>query len=185
MQIKNKKMKNLENKIIKLRALEPEDIDLLYYWENNVSIWNVSNTLEPFSKYILKKYIENSHKDIYTTKQVRFIIETKPEHKAVGMIDLFDIDIFHKRAGVGILINNTEDRLRTYASNSLQILINYSFEILQIKQLYCNIAENNIASINLFKKHNFRITGIKEKWIKTIDGFIDELFLQKFNHSCV
>ena len=56
-----------EKKII-LRALELSDIDLLYQWENDKNIWQVSNTLVPFSRYILKKYIENSFKDIYEMK---------------------------------------------------------------------------------------------------------------------
>ena len=112
----------LENDIIKLRALESDDIDLLYEWENNISIWMISNTLVPFSKYILKKYIENSHHDIYENKQLRLMIDVKtrtkgikvhdtvklsmPGLRSVGCIDLFDFDPYHNRAGIGILINN-------------------------------------------------------------------------------
>ena len=33
-----------------LRALEPEDVELLYTWENDHLIWQVSNTLIPFSR---------------------------------------------------------------------------------------------------------------------------------------
>ena len=58
-------MNILESVNIKLRAPEPEDIDLLYEWENNTEIWYLSNTLTPFSKYSLKKFIEHSHLDIY------------------------------------------------------------------------------------------------------------------------
>jgi diamine N-acetyltransferase len=40
---------------IRLRALEPEDLEVLYEWENNDSNWIISNTLSPFSKYTLKQ----------------------------------------------------------------------------------------------------------------------------------
>ena len=46
---------------ITLRALEPADVDLLYKWENDTSIWKVSNTLVPFSKHILEQYIRNTY----------------------------------------------------------------------------------------------------------------------------
>ncbi len=71
----------LQNDIVKLRALEPEDLELLYSWENDSLVWEYSNTLTPYSKYILKTYLENADKDIFEIKQVRFIIElveTKP-----------------------------------------------------------------------------------------------------------
>lgn len=65
-------MMNDEN--ILLRALEPEDLEYLYKWENDMDLWDVSDTLTPFSHYTLKKYIENSHEDIYTSKQLRLMI---------------------------------------------------------------------------------------------------------------
>ena len=55
----------MKYKEIKLRALEPEDLELLYEWENNESYWTISSTISPFSKYTLKRYLENSHKNIY------------------------------------------------------------------------------------------------------------------------
>ncbi|HCC72029.1 MAG TPA: GNAT family N-acetyltransferase, partial [Bacteroidales bacterium] len=80
---------------IKLRAPEPEDLVILYNWENDPSIWQVSNTLSPFSKYTLRKYIENSHKSIFETGQLRFMIEIIQLEKTIGTIDLFDFDPFH------------------------------------------------------------------------------------------
>ncbi len=62
-------------KDIRLRALEPEDLELLYEWENNRSYWAVSNTITPYSKYTLKRFLENSHKTIYETGQIRLMIE--------------------------------------------------------------------------------------------------------------
>jgi len=47
----------LENSVVKLRAPEPTDIETLYTWENNMEIWTVINTITPFSRFLLKKYI--------------------------------------------------------------------------------------------------------------------------------
>jgi diamine N-acetyltransferase len=169
---------NLKYGNITLRPLEPEDIDILYNWENNTNIWELSNTKAPFSKHILAQYIQESFRDIYSTKQLRLIIENI-EGKTVGAIDLFDFEPYHQRAGVGILINNTEDRKKGYAANALLALCNYSVNILGLKQLYANISSDNVASLKLFEKQGFQKTGVKKNWLKTIHGWNDEIFLQK------
>ena len=148
---------------IRFRALEPEDIDLLFEWENDAEIWEVSNTFEPYSKYILAKYIKDSQRDISESKQLRMIIETT-EGKAVGAIDLFDFDPFHFRAGVGILIHDEKDRKLGYASDALQLLCIYATNYLRLHQLYANISEDNLASIHLFKSNGFDLVGTKKDW---------------------
>ena len=173
-------MTPLEGKNIILRALEPSDIDLLFDWENDTSIWLVSNTIVPFSRFILKKYIGRSHLDIYQTKQLRLMIDVKMEKsaKTIGTIDLFDFDPFHQRAGVGILIKNKENRQKGYASEALKILIDYCFNTLNLHQLYCNIDVTNATSLKLFKKHNFQIIGEKKEWTRYGDKWIGEYMLQ-------
>ncbi|MCH7656707.1 MAG: GNAT family N-acetyltransferase [Bacteroidetes bacterium] len=170
----------LKNKNILLRAPEPEDLELLYKWENDTSVWQAGNTLSPFSKFILRKFIENSHKDIHETRQQRFMIDlqSKTPVETIGTIDLFDYDPFHERAGIGILIMNNKIRQRGYATEALQALINYSFEILRLHQLFANVDVENSASLKLFEKHGFRITGEKKEWTKTPSGRKDEYFLQ-------
>jgi diamine N-acetyltransferase len=166
---------------ISLRALEPEDLELLYDWENNDTNWVLSNTITPFSKFILKQYIENSHKSIYETGQLRLMIDFVPDKKTIGTIDVFDFDSFHKRAGLGILIAKEEYRKKGLASMALTCLIEYCFEKLQLHQLYCNILANNLESIELFKKHGFTQAGLKKDWIRTSDMYADEYLFQLIN----
>jgi len=172
-------MKNiLQNDNIYLRALEPEDLALLYEWENSTENWQVSNSLIPYSKYTLEKFIESSTQDIFQTKQVRMMIINKIDQKAIGAIDLFDFDPFHLRAGVGILIGDIEMRKKGYASEALEVIVSYSGKVLQLKQLYCNITEDNKDSLKLFIQKSFVITGQKKDWIKSQNGYLTEYFLQ-------
>ncbi|MDP4184644.1 MAG: GNAT family N-acetyltransferase [Bacteroidota bacterium] len=162
---------------VKLRALEPADVELLYQWENNPEIWKVSNTLAPFSKYTLNGYIQNSHRDIYESRQLRLIVENQ-EGKAVGCIDLFDFEPFHARAGVGILIYATEDRRNGYASDALKAMIRYCRNYLRLHQIYANVGAKNIPSLKLFEKAGFERTGLKKEWQHTSEGWEDELIFQ-------
>ena len=168
----------LEYGHITLRALEPEDIELLYQWENESSLWQFSNSKSPFSKYILKLYIENSYKDIYEAKQLRLIIQTT-KGQVVGAIDLFDFDPYHQRAGVGILIHSTEDRGKGYASDALQALMDYCYNVVGVSQLYANISDDNTNSIKLFKSAGFQEVGLKKQWLKTPGGWKNEWLFQR------
>ena len=167
----------LKGKKNNLRALEPEDLEFLYQIENDESFWEISHTQKPFSRYMLKQYLESAHLDIYETKQLRFIIEETATKKQVGMIDLFDYNPQHKRAGVGILIH-PDFQKKGFASEALSLLINYSFSHLQLHQLYANITSDNMQSISLFKKHNFFQVGVKKDWILSKGKFKDEVLFQ-------
>jgi len=165
-------------KEIKLRAFEPEDLELLYKWENNMSYWTISNTISPFSKYTLRRYVENSHKSIYETGQLRLLIDYIPDNISVGTIDVFDFDPYHLRAGIGILIADEQYRRKGLASMALTCIINYCFETLQLHQLYCNILADNPGSMQLFGKLGFVQVGIKKEWIKTPTGYLDQHIFQ-------
>jgi diamine N-acetyltransferase len=168
---------SLIHKNINLRALEPEDLEFLFQIENNESFWEISDTQKPFSKFILKQYLENAHLDIYETKQVRFIIEENSSKKQVGMIDIFDFNPQHKRAGVGILIH-PDFQKKGFASEALSLLIQYSFSHLQLHQLFANITTDNTKSIALFEKHNFLKVGTKKDWILSEGKYKDEILFQ-------
>ncbi len=171
-------MKLLKSKNLQLRALEPEDVDVLYQWENDTGLWVVSNTTTPFSKYFLQQFIINSHNDIYTDKQLRLMIElVKNSTQPIGSIDLFDFDPKTLRAGIGILIAE-KYRSKGYGSEALDTVIEYCRKVLNMHQLYCNIGEDNPESLKMFEKKGFKIIGKKQHWIRKDDEWIDEYMLQ-------
>lgn len=162
---------------INLRALEPEDLQFLFDTENDESFWEISHTQTPFSKYVLKQYLENAHLDIFEAKQLRLIIEEKTNNKPIGIIDLFDFNPQHKRAGIGILVHKKHQE-KGIASEALDLLIQYCFTHLNLHQLYANITSDNVKSISLFKKHQFKKIGIKKDWIFSNGNFKDEILFQ-------
>lgn len=165
---------------VQLRAVEPGDIDKLFEWENDPEIWKAGNTLEPYSKFTLEQFIQNAGLDIFQTKQVRWMIDLhkKTGIKTVGTIDLFNFDPLHRRAGVGLLIGDKKERRRGIATKALAILLDYSFQILQLHQIYCNISKQNAVSIRFFVKNGFAITGEKKDWYSNSGKWENELFLQ-------
>lgn len=170
-------MKLLENERIILRALEPEDLDVLYRWENDASLWQHGNTLTPFSRYVLKEYIASAHQDIYTTGQLRLMIQSRQTGEAVGTIDLFDVDPHHRRCGIGVLVDQAYRR-KGYAGEALSLALTYAFTFLKLKQVYAHVPLNNEASLKLFSLAGFKIAGRLVQWISTPDGFADVYLMQ-------
>ncbi|POS00844.1 diamine N-acetyltransferase [Flavobacterium croceum DSM 17960] len=174
-------MTTLKGEHIFLRALEPEDLDFLYKIENDESIWEVSNTQTPYSKFLIKQYLKNAYQDIYEAKQLRLAICKTNTHKAIGLIDLFDFDPRHRRAGVGIVILDLKDRNNGFGKQALQLLIYYAFQKLNLHQLYANIGSTNEASIKLFTIFGFRKIGIKKDWNFIGSNYEDEIMFQLIN----
>ncbi|WP_036385450.1 GNAT family N-acetyltransferase [Muricauda sp. MAR_2010_75] len=173
-------MLTLKGEQINLRALEPTDLEFLYQLENDTSIWEISGTLKPYSKKVLKLYLENTHRDIYEVKQLRLCI-CNASDECIGLIDLFDFDPKHGRAGMGIVIANPEDRNKGVGAEAIKLMCDYAFSTLNLHQLYANILEKNKASIHLFEKMGFEKVGVKKEWIRTSTGFKNEIMFQKIN----
>ena len=155
----------LENDKLKLRALEPEDLKVLYEWENDSRLWIHGNTLNPYSKQTLRQYITDSlSQDIYQNKQLRLMIDMKTDNKTIGTVDLYDFDVRNLKAGIGILIDE-DYRKQNIASNTLELIKSYAFSFLHMHQLYAFISVDNEPSIKLFEKAGFGKSGTLKEWI--------------------
>ena len=172
-------MRYLLNGQIRLRALEPEDLEVLYRWENDSSLWEVGSTLAPFSRYILKNYIAESDRPLYEVRQLRLIIELEEERIAIGIVDLFDFDPHANRAACGILLDR-DYQGRGWATQALRLLIAYAFDRLALHQLYVHIPVTNLPSYRLFLRCGFQPTGCLKGWIRVAGGFLDVQVMQLF-----
>lgn len=173
-------MKLLENDRIKLRALEPSDLSILYKWENDTEQWEVGNALSPYSKYTLNNYIEESGYDIYQSKQQRLVIEDKATSQAVGAIDMYAFDPHNSHAAIGIIIDPSA-REKKYATEALELLSSYALGFLHLNQLYVYVPMSNEKSVALFEKNGFIITGKLLQWIHTRNGKQDVYLMQKLS----
>lgn len=171
-------MKTLRGQHIYLRALEPEDLEFVYQLENDQSVWEISQTQTPYSKFLIRQYLDNAQQDIYEAKQLRLAICKNDTFDAIGLIDLFDYDPKNNRAGIGILIQHQENRQNGFGRQALELLINYAFNTLELHQLFANIATTNEASMALFTTFGFESIGIKKDWNFNNGSYSDETLYQ-------
>ncbi|MBD2767311.1 GNAT family N-acetyltransferase [Hymenobacter sp. BT664] len=153
-----------------LRALEPDDLEFLFALENDPSIWGVSDTLAPVSRHALREYLSHAATDFYVVRQLRLVITTEISDLPVGVVDLFDYDPLHQRAGVGITVLASQRR-HGYARQALELIKQHAREVLRLHQLYATVGANNRRSLSLFRAAGFRRVGTRHAWLRTASGW--------------
>lgn len=150
-----------------LRAVELSDVDLLYEWENDMELWEVSSTMRPFSKYALENYVLNSQNEsLYSAKQMRLMIDIEENNSTytIGCIDIYDYEARDSKAGVGIFICQ-EERKKGYAQKAISQIEKLMKSVYNIHQLYAFVSEDNAKSIALFKKCGYNFAATLKDWI--------------------
>ena len=173
----------LEDDQVRLRALEPEDLEFLYNCENDSSLWEFGSTLAPFSRYILSEYIENSHQSLYESRQLRLILELREARETIGLLDLFDFDPHNRRAACGILVAQAYQG-KGFGSRGMALLVDYAFSFLGLRQVYVHIPAHNIACLHLCEHCGFERTAVLKDWVVTGNRhYTDVYVLQRINSS--
>ncbi len=165
-----------------LRAVEPNDLESLYRWENDVTLWKYGSTIAPLSRHLLAQYIENYTADIARDGQLRLMIVERKSSKAVGTIDCFDYDPTNRKAGVGLLIDPAYQH-RGLGREALDTFVAYAFQFLQLHQLYAHVPLCNTPSRQLFKACGFQKSGQLHDWVHLPQGYDDALIFQKINRE--
>ena len=167
----------LSSERIKLRAVEPEDLDLMYLIENDTRLWPVGTATTPFSAHSLRQFLAETHNDIYKDGQLRLAIEGS-DGIVKGFVDLQNFQPRHGRAEVGIVLL-PEWQGDGLAHEALILLSEYASQHLAMHQLYALVASSNTAAYDLFLHAGFVQSGCLADWIRQGDEYGDAVVLQR------
>ncbi|MCM1348378.1 MAG: GNAT family N-acetyltransferase [Firmicutes bacterium] len=163
--------------IITLRAPEPSDVDAMYVWENDVTLWSEGVLRAPTSRKLLHDFVTFYNPDPAVTGQLRLVIELGSTQEAIGCVDLYDYDCVNRRAGVGIVIGR-EHQGRGYAKRAIELLSRYCAEQLGLHQLWAIAGRENRRSIHLFDTCGFKTCGSLRGWVRKGPRYTDALMFQ-------
>jgi len=158
---------------VRLRAAEPEDLELAYNLENDVRLWQYGSTSAPYSRFALKQFLEQNTADIFADKQVRLTVDVRLRETAsaaddsrwtaVGFVDLNDFDPLHNRAELGMaLLPGYEGR--GIGQRALAQLIDYAAAI-HLHTIYAIIAEDNKKASRIFELAGFTPSAHLCDWL--------------------
>lgn len=157
-------MKNVQ---VRLRAVEPEDVDFMYMCEadRQNSLW--SDCRAPLSKHQLIDYALGYEADPFKAGQLRLIIETFSEGekkpRAAGILDIYEISAADSKGYVGICIH-PDFRRRGIAEGALTELLVFNRVKLGLHNLVAKISEENEAALRLFEKCGFSPIALLPSW---------------------
>lgn len=162
---------------ISLRIAEPEDARRIYEWENDRSVWRVSETSCPISLFQVEQFLLGNT-DLWASRQLRLMVCQAGVDGPVGSVDLFDFDPVNSRVGIGVLVE-TAYRKQGIATRALTLCLDYLSHDVMLHQVHCLIDTRNEESLHLFKGLGFVECGRRKDWIKTPEGYLDAVFYQK------
>ena len=161
---------------ISLRALEPEDLDLLYRIENEDELWGMGITNVPYSRFLLHEFLSSSTGDIYTDKQVRLVIENE-SHQTVGLADLMSFDPKNMKAELGLVILRA-CRHQGYAAATILKIHDYARRTLHLHQIYVVIAVSNDNTLRLFQQMGYQQSARLADWLFDGEHYHDAIVMQ-------
>ena len=164
--------------LIRLRPVEPEDLQLLYDIENSPELWDAEESDAPYSKYALRSYIA-AMESVHACGQLRLVAEEAATGRPVGLADLNAYSPRDAHAEVGIAIL-AEMRGRGYGAAALARLEEIAADRLRVHTLLARVGEGNTLSQRLFLGAGYIRTATLCGWHYTRGAYEDVLLFQKF-----
>ena len=106
---------------------------------------------------------------------VALIIEA--EGRAVGDINLFEIDVRNRRASIGLSIWRQEDRGRGYGTDAMRALLGWAFREYNLHRVELSVDPSNTAAIRVYEKLGFAHEGRRREAHYTGGTFVDDVMM--------
>ena len=169
----------LSDSSVSLRALEPEDLELLYTIENDETLWDVCDDTAPYSRYALRQYIANQPQDIYQCRELRVVIVEKKSNRAVGVVDLVNYSPKDQRAEISIALLRNK-RGQHLGQESIILLEKYAQRFYNIRMLFALVSsKHNELAYKMFQSTGYKKIATLPQWHKRGDYYEDIDILKK------
>lgn len=166
----------LQSERIQLRCLGEKDVTNIYVsWLNNVKINQFLEVRhEKNSIDSVKDFVQSVNASSDTLILGIFIEEGQ---KHIGNIKIGPINIYHKRAEMGLLIGDRDEWGRGYATEAIKLLTKFGFQTLGLKKITAGCYGANKASVKAFQKAGYKVEACLPSHWQTNEGPQDEILL--------
>jgi RimJ/RimL family protein N-acetyltransferase len=109
----------------------------------------------PLAPFHVKKKFEEMEKEA-GREFYYFVIRTKEDDRAIGFAHIRWVEWNHGNAHFNMGIGSPDDRRKGYGSESLQMLLRYAFEELNLYRLTVHTMSYNTGAQRFLEKHGFQ-----------------------------
>lgn len=168
----------LYNTIMKVRPIEPEDLEVLYEIENEPGTWAVATPGGPYSHFALTRYIEQLGTDIFASGQMRLMV-LDDDGISIGTLDITNYSPTDRSAEIGIAVRS-EYRGKGWGMRMIQWLEQYAIKELNLRMLYARVADvQNLASQRLFSSLGYEKVAVLPEWVFLEGEYVDIAVFRK------
>lgn len=148
----------LEGKLVRLRAMEPEDIEEALKWVNDreVTLW-LTSLRYPVSRKAEQQWIDDTPANSFANG-VRLAIETK-NGKHIGGINLHRTNPEDRKAGLGIMIGEKDYWSNGYGTDAVRTLLKLAFDEMNLHRVWLHVFADNERAVACYVKCGFREEG--------------------------
>ncbi|MCP4160211.1 MAG: GNAT family N-acetyltransferase [Deltaproteobacteria bacterium] len=180
MKTKDKYSSFISGKRIYLREVRPSDVTESYYcWMNDPQITKYTESHHyPNSKESLVKNTEEKQKN---KNEIFLAIIVKNNNKHIGNIKLGPINWIDRIGDIGILVGEKDYWGKGYATEAINLIVEYAFNILGLHKLTAGSISLNEGSVKAFKNNNFEIEGIRKEHVFINGSYVDAIIFGLIN----
>tara|TARA_Y100000589_G_scaffold296743_1_gene304074 strand:- start:5590 stop:6135 length:546 start_codon:yes stop_codon:yes gene_type:complete len=144
---------------IKLLPIDKVEIDLLYKWQNDVQIkYPIMGFRFPIQKKVIEEWIQKISSDNGKSSCLYGIFL---ENKAVGLVNIHDIDYVSRNAKFGIYIGEKKQHYKGIGFLASTLALDFAFNGIGLHRIDLEVLKTNNNAIKLYKKIGFSIEGEK------------------------
>lgn len=159
-------------KLVKLRPLEMDDIDVLMKYINELETRQYLGSLLPFSRLAETRWLEGATTDDpWKDGRLALAIEEKKTNEFLGTTSLFDISKPHRHAEFGIALWNPSGRNKGFGTDATLVMLWVGFHVLGLNNIYLQALEHNKRAIRTYEKAGFKHVGVLREVLYSMGSF--------------
>jgi RimJ/RimL family protein N-acetyltransferase len=144
----------LEGKLVRLRPMEPEDVDRYYEWINDEEVKEFLSSRYYFSRAAEAEWLKEHVSSPLSFTNLSFAMDTL-DGRHIGSIGLGDASPHHRRAELGIAIGDKEFWSRGYGTDAICTLLRFAFDEINLHRVHLKVDERNMRAIACYRKCGF------------------------------
>ena len=143
-----------------LRPLKIEDLEKTHEWRNNLELIKLTQGIRfPKTLEMDRDWFNNALND-KSNRNIYFGIDEIETGEFIGIIQLNNIDYISRNANWGFMIGETKNQSKGIGTEFSILILNYTFNELNLIKITSYIVDNNKISNKLFRKLGFIEEGV-------------------------
>ncbi|NPA31239.1 MAG: GNAT family N-acetyltransferase [Chloroflexi bacterium] len=162
---------------LRLRAVEPEDLEQAWEWVNDPEVHQFITTTWPLSHQDEVEWLERQRRLPLWQRPLSLEARTDEGWRLIGNAALVRIEWPHRWAELAIMLGDKAFWGQGYGTEAVQALTGIAFDILNLHRVQLEVYEYNARARRAYEKAGFRLEGRRREAIFYRGAYHDSLLM--------